>query len=321
MHRFLNSSGALALVACLGAPVAAEENVVLNVGIDPDAAPFSHRLDRTSYFDETEAVKGPLFEAGYRGYVVQICDAAMRAMRDRRSNVTFQPMPVTTMTRFGDTRANWQILCDPASLTSLRVSEHQPTLPIYLSGTGFARLQDIPLGNTCQTIAGVASHTTTAHAGVLAIADAGAIPRWTNDLRTAVASTEGNVFKCDSGRQVPIVAFKKTHAELADALCNKQILYYIGDLEIVRAALARFPDCDVEYSPTTYRDERYTIFTDSQDLTQGQIAGLNQFRAELSRQMLRDGSTLLKAYKAYLGNHTKSRKLSAFYWGVIGAFE
>lgn len=327
MRKLRGLASVLATVLLMGSPTRAQEEIILNVGVDPDAAPFSHRLDRASYFNPSFAVPGPLSEAGFRGYVVQVCDAAMHNIRVRNRNVTFNPVEVTTSTRFGNKalgieREDWQILCDPASMTSLRAALHEPTLPIYLSGVGFARLEDIPPGQTCQTIAGVASNTTTAHAGVLAIIEAGVIPRWNKDLSVAVASDEGNVRDCGEGKTVPIVAFKETHTELANALCRGEILYYIGDMEIVRATLARKADCEsVEFSDTTFGDERYTIFTHSENLTAGQAIALNAFRAELSRLALQDSSSLLKAYEAFLGNNRKSRKLSAFYWGVVGAFE
>lgn len=311
---------AVTLALCVGTAAAAEQEIVFKVGVDPDAAPFSYSVDKQSYYDRDNAVRGPLAEAGYRGYVVQVCDSAMNTIRFRHRNVRFEPVEVTTATRFGSDRAGWHILCDPASMTALRGAEHEPTLPIYLSGVGFARLADIPAGKSCQTIAGVASHTTTAHAGVLAIAEAGVIPRWTKDLRTAVSSEEKNRVDCVDAEDVPIVAFKQTHSELAEALCDGKILYYIGDMEIVRAALERIPGCDAEFSDTTYGDERYTIYTESDGLSPEAVRLLHDFRSELSRQALDTNSSLLRAYRAYLGNHRKSRKLSAFYWGVVGAF-
>ena len=317
--------GLCLLIALVAGPRAgAETPVTLTVGVRADAPPFSYKAGVNDRFNRDTNVVGPLFQAGYRGYVVLICDHALRRVANRLPDVRFDVMELTTRTRFGAEQANWQILCDPATLTDGRLeSGHDPTVPIYLSGIGYASTGRIPKGNECVTVAGVADNTTTEHGGIQAVAESGEVPRFRQMLLDAIKvnGAQGLDDAICRGRVVPAVVRQDTHGELAAALCAGEILYYIGDYEIVRSNLEAMQGCEFTMSEQTYRDERYTIFTRNEDLDEAQMRALDRFRAEVARGVLEQNSVLLRAYQTYLSSTAPSRKLAAFYWGLIGRFE
>lgn len=321
---------AIPLVVVLLAAVSAGPawaQTVLKIGVREDAVPFSYREGSGApMIDQTQNEQGPLYTAGYRGYVVQLCDMALNALAaSRKEEVPIEIVSLSAGTRFGPDALGWNILCDPATLTSERMKAHDPTLPIYLSGIGYASVSPLPKADACNPLVGVAMETTALHAGVEAILNAKAWPRYETRIRAgtsanAVAPTQPA--NCEGTE--PSVVARNTHPELAGMLCDGKILYYAGDLEIVRANLAleaKKRDCAFELSPETYADQRYTIYTRVMDLDEAGRDRLAGFRAELSRLVLADDSALLHAYRTNLVGTRPSRKLAAFYWSIIGRFE
>ncbi|WP_299965735.1 hypothetical protein [uncultured Roseobacter sp.] len=301
---------------------AAQERTVLTVGVRADAAPFSYRAPANDRTNADRAVRGPLYKAGYRGYVVQICDAAFNEVL-RDTDVQIELIEVNTANRFGDQQADWHVLCDPASITAGRLRHQMPTVPVYLSGIGFATAAEVPKGVLCQSVAGIADNTTASHDGIRAVAESGEVPRWRDLLLSAIepgTSDQRATVDCEE-TTADVVLTKDSHVDLARALCEGEIIYYIGDLEIVRKNLEARPDCRYDLSDTTYRDERYTIFTRQDGLDAPARAALTRFREEISAQVLQPDSILLDAYETYLTPVRPSRKLAAFYWSLIGRFE
>ncbi|WP_139793006.1 amino acid ABC transporter substrate-binding protein [Pseudophaeobacter leonis] len=315
-------AGVIATAMLLSLEAGAQEIVVLKVGVRADAAPFSYRASANDRTDPQRALPGPLYRAGYRGYMVQICDAAFRELQ-RDIALEIEPVPVDTVTRFGEAQVAWHVLCDPASITPRRLRNQMPTVPVYLSGIGYATTAEIPKGILCQSVAGIADNTTASHAGIRAVANSGEVPRWRDLLLSAIepgSRAHSLSVECEQNT-AEVVLTKRSHADLARALCSGEIIYYIGDLEIVRKNLEAFPDCRYELSDSTYRDERYTIFTRQDGLNDAGRAALARFRETVAAQVLQSDSSLLDAYDVYLTPVKPSRKLAAFYWSLIGRFE
>lgn len=149
-----------------------DEQTKLCIGVRSDARPFSYKSNLPS-----DAPRGPLRRAGYTGYMIRICDAALAEMileagpsreptfdnigiydideADKTGNpetkgdvaaATGIPTsrggadkaePSISETRFGDLGTRFDILCDPATITNERRDDFAVSPPLFLTGISY----------------------------------------------------------------------------------------------------------------------------------------------------------------------------------------
>jgi hypothetical protein len=329
---------ALAILALIATPACAQpaddtaqpELPTLYVGVRGDAPPFSYRPDQMLV--SSGKGTGPLGDAGYSGYIVYICDRVLEVMRDRNDQPAFNvvPVEVTAGSRFqmlreipGGGDPSIDLLCDPATATRERLRDHTASLPLYLSGVGYAarkreRNQNTGSGNFRINVVG---STTAIDHGIRRILDAGEWPSFRDDLLSYLynpgAATDGN----------EKVRLSPTHKAAVEAFCaapsgdSNPLQYYVGDLEIVNRALLIYgdPDCKPEPATTTYSDDRYVLFmrnADSVGIDKARL--LMTFSRVLSELVLSQPSLLDEAFEANFEGYRRSDKLRLFFWSLYG---
>ncbi|MFV2052981.1 transporter substrate-binding domain-containing protein [Aliiroseovarius sp. YM-037] len=320
----------LAIVAlALSGHGAAAQEVELRIGVRTDAAPFSYQ--RSGRRASTISIPGPLINQGYDGFVVYLCDRALldlqRQMGDRLKVV---PVNVQASNRFEELRnGGIDLLCDPATITRERVREFLASMPIYISGITFAKQPEIP-PQYCGSIAGIVGRTTAETNGIHLILDNGEWPQFEPLVRDYLTKgdewTEPN-HACnalvDTGqavagsRPVPIRLFDN-HIDAAAAFCDSEILYYVGDIEIVERNLAAVPDCAYSLARVTYTEERYAIFarTDFENPETGLLT--LRFLESLARIIYASPSALDQAFVHTFSGYQPTEKLQFFNWSIRG---
>ncbi|WP_170317844.1 transporter substrate-binding domain-containing protein [Paroceanicella profunda] len=299
------------LLALPGAP-RAQEVPVLRVGVREDAKPFSYRLPSGPASDWD----GPLHRQGYSGYVVRLCDGTLVDVQ-RRHRFTVEAVPITARTRFDALKAGGiDILCDPATITRTRLTDHLASPPVYLSGVTYARR--VGEGGTGLKV-GVVGNTTSQYDGIEAILRAGEWPQYREDLKKQLYDLQHrSTAPCGSGDGCGdtggIVLFD-THRDLAQAFCRGELSYYVGDFEIVKAMLDDIGGCTWEDARETYTDERYAIFVS--DAPERGALKLDFLQA-LSSKILLSPSLLDEAFEATFPGAKASRKLRIFFWTMRG---
>jgi hypothetical protein len=295
--------------------------LTITVGVRVDAPPFSFQSDQNPAGQESNAVRGPLHDGGFRGYMVQICDQALLELLKTHSDLIIETRVVDAQSRLPETEAEKvDILCDPTSVTDDRLDGWAASLPVYLSGIVVASVEPFPRDDRCGALVGIVSRTT-APKGLGNVIESGSFGRFTERIRASFATGETPSADCEAAEAGAIVA-RATHAELAAEFCRGDLIFYVGDLEIVRRnleiATQQFPDCRFSLSSATYSDERYTILTKRSDPDLNKAALLLEFHATLAQQALSTDSSLVRAYRAYFFDRAPSEKLQALLWAATG---
>jgi len=323
--------GALAAAAVVAGP--AEAGSVLRVGVRADAAPFSFALDAGPHLQPPGT--GPLYAAGFDGYVVHVCDAALEALHRETPDLEVEAITVTAESRFKALRdevpaaERIDILCDPATVTPERSRGLYVSMPIYLSGISFAYRKPFPENETCAAILGAVAETTTETNGMQQILDRGGWPRYRAVLNKALRSPEAVQQPVSATCDAQPVVWAKTHTDLANEFCDQdspQVLYYVGDVEIVRSQLAlRKETCGFGIDDATYTEERYAIYARIPE-DPAVARDVLRFFAILGEKVFTDPdqaqSVLVESYRrTFLPDYRPSRLLQAFYWGLTGDTE
>lgn len=333
------------------ADVSLEEAIVLRIGVREDARPFSYKLDPSEQSVAMGTLlRGELGNAGYGGYVVQICDhvlSKLAALSDA-SRLTIEVQPVNAENRFRLLRAPSgeflqsdklleerpiDILCDPSTVDSGRLHDLNASLPIYVSGITFATTRDFfpRSGSPCAHILGVVSETTSASTGVRTLLEAGNFPRFRSELieflyekpeetpQGKCQSKRGEEKEASENKQDAIRQFS-THTELSEAFCKGDVIYYVGDREIIRRSLERQPDCSFSDASITHADERYAIFARSiLDPADPKNYYILKFFEILSRDVQGPNSVLNAAFSTTFPGYPLQEKLKALYWSISGS--
>ncbi|MBP1850210.1 hypothetical protein [Rhizobium halophytocola] len=299
----------------------------LIIGVRSDARPFAYkRLNDVSI--DSDATRGPLSRRGYSGYMIRICDAVLAEMMidpgisppltlediqiynlsethryaqiesqrpgppDERTDRPRLPEPGAA--RFLELGTHFDILCDPATMTSEnRWAQVSP--PLFLTGIAYLSLKNVPApGNPCGTpdpkanktggkaqetarnstgtrsespaLIGLVGETTAAREGIQALITANELPKYKDKLmayiqksRDSQTTETGMSLPCKPGEEM--VRFYPSHQAAAYAFCvTKSFHYYLGDVEIIRSHVAAIPGCIIENGLTTYTNDRYAIF-------------------------------------------------------------
>lgn len=333
MHVAKNISLSLLVMACVLVAImrpshSADKTVDLVIGVRTDAAPFSYKRRSSSGGVLSRSSDGVLKRLGYDGYVVHICDRVLTELElQYRDRINFKVEVVNAEDRFSSLRSNRiDILCDPATITRNRVREFIASTPVYLSGITFAS-QPIGVFNEwgCRSIVGFVGKTTSQTMGVRRILEHGEWPRHSKEIRRYIDNQDTSTLKrpgCngDSEKLGPTILAFKTHDELAAAFCDKKILYYVGDIEIVTRKIREIKDCKSRDASQTYTDERYAIFIKASDSDTGKAFFLLKFLEVLSMEIFNRDPLLLESFSETFPGYQASQKLETFYWSLFGRY-
>jgi hypothetical protein len=335
----LSAWGAAAVAQSAPAPLE------LVVGVRADAAPFS--FARTAG-PQLGPGTGPLFVQGYDGYVVHICDTALEELGREFPGLDVRAVTVTAKTRFASLKNTAppsdriDILCDPATLTESRVTNRYASVPIYLSGISFAYQDPFPPGEACASLLGAVAETTTQHPGMKLILESGKWPRYRARIAEALQAPQPDPdapvaapapAKVSEACDAPPIDWAPDHDTLAQAFCDGKVLYYVGDIEIIRSKLAFLKDkrlaeeamrpCSYGIDDATYTDERYAIFARIPDETEAEKARVMlRLFGILAEKIYTDKakakSILIESYQRAFPTYRPSRLLQAFFWSLTG---
>lgn len=300
----------------------------LCIGVRSHSRPFSYEANRLLEVI-THATPGPLGRAQYTGYVVKICDAVLTELIATRRDLTIDDVGVFDIDKArrtarrakleGDTDAEaagggeetaledavahtdldmrfrggvgnqFDILCDPATITNERRNGLILSAPIYLTGISYVTLAGRhPPAKPCESrgLIGLVGDTTAQSRGLSALINSREVRQHRATLISVMNGQEvcvqpddpyaklkgalpsevdapqksPNVLPVKAGPERSPVRVYATHAEAALAFCNGDFHYYLGDLEIVRANAAVYPGCDTEDGIETFTEDRYAIF-------------------------------------------------------------
>ncbi|MBU2956137.1 hypothetical protein Q4511_02665 [Paracoccus sp. 1_MG-2023] len=333
------------------APAQADSSTELVIAVRADAPPFSYRPGDTLLPPGTSS--GRLAGQGYAGYMVYICDRVLDEMEERGSlaGLDIRIVEITAANRFEKLRAQGvddavDVLCDPATVTRDRVREFTASLPLYMSGIGFAAQPREEIRQSpCPPQIGLVKSTTAFDQGLMRILDGNEWKNYREGLLKYMHNPTGWMASnptCgltaqpepasapegsdDLGaidappqpRSPPIMDFDD-HQQVAEAFCAGRLQYYVGDLEIVNRALKLFGTCDFRPAATTYSDDRYVIFMRNPDDAEPVKAQLlMRFSRTLSELVLTRPSLLDAAFEANFEGYQPSDKLRLFFWSIYG---
>ncbi len=299
---------------------------VLKVGVRPDAPPFSARSDALSNVGVASSI-GPLGARGYGGFVVRICDAVLLEMQREDASLVVEAVEVSTATRFEVLEAGGiDILCDPATITVDRLARNlNVSPPIYLSGISFvSQSPSVYLDTYCGVIVGLVGDTTSSSRGIGAILAAGEFGRFSKAIRLALGGGQSSMDglpRCDRARR-PVVKIYDSHTALAEDFCGGNVIYYVGDIEIVIRSVGKYQDCDFLSADKTFSDERYGIFSRAyglaDDLHKKNAFLIATFNRLLTRRLFSENSILQTAFREAFPNYRVSDKLRLFFLSIYG---
>lgn len=313
----------------------------LCIGVRSVARPFSYWLGPDA---RTDATSGPLSAAGYSGYMIRICDAVLQQMIYEGQLTgpdavgTFDidqmpPAPGSPAAESGDRLdrlgRDFDILCDPATITNTRRTEFSVSPPLFLTGVSILALPGFLPENICgvlrtekdTSLIGVVGGTTAGQQGVEALIRSGTVAYLNAELNNYLA--ERSI--CD--RSLPyerLVQVFPTHPEAAKAFCGAEgakgkIFYYLGDLEIITANAEAVPGCRPKRPTVTYSNDRYAIFSRSDWTADPERARrIARFHDILARMVVFSPSLLDKAFQDTFIGQSPSRKLEVFFWSIRG---
>lgn len=310
----------------------------LVVGVRADAPPFSYRTGRGV--------------ADYSGYMVEVCTRVLNRLRATQEfRLRFEP--VAPAERFSSLSAGTiNILCDPATIDQdrLQLPNVMVSQPIYLSGIGMAgaarRDAWVAHWPCIGAIVGVVEGTTS-RSNV--IEDMAREDRFgvsfgekifqhpdvdkvvLTDLETDQFSRCGEKAGLDgvdpallttASTPGPVIKSFLNHSDLARAVCAQTVMYSVGDLEIIAAALKAAqrddPDCRFDIDPKVASEERYGIFVHVSDAVapadKVTLAFLRQLSIEIHKGR---ESVLVSSFRNNFDVEKLSHTLDLFFWNVI----
>lgn len=275
MSRSLLLSLALGLLLLLAplagrgaSPVtdAGTEPLTLRVGVRDDARPFAFRKHAPEDGQASRRLED------YDGFTVSVCRTVLKELVSTTGpfyGAAIEAVEVTAQTRFERLRnGDVDLLCGPDSITIDRLDLAIASFPVYLSGISYAYLRQFPGGrNFCGTVVGVVSNTTAASDGLKVLAEKNLLNRFDEELESHLAGDPfrdtTNCRRADRKGNSPVVEYPD-HRRAVEALCNRRILYYVGDVDILRARIAQTrssspASCDVRIEPFTLSREVYAV--------------------------------------------------------------
>lgn len=323
----------------------------LRVGVRSAAQPFSYysrtfEAAENSTVERMMAKSGPLRVAGYDGYMVYICDEVLRQLMTPGPGL---PAPLASdQIDVVDVdklmaRKDWQgrdrlmllggeidLLCDPATINLERVRTFAVSPPLFLTGVSYLMREGNEMTawqvGQCppkgKALIGVVGSTNAASHGIRAILEADEWKMISSSLYPEIQPDRQQGSACampEDGQVGGLIWAGKTHDEVAKEFCEGDIIYYVGDLEIILAYARRFPGCNPVPAAQSFTNDRYGIFAQIDYTKPWKALLIGRFFEVLNREIATSDSLLDRAYGAEFGDATKSRKLDLFFWSLRGA--
>ena len=321
-------------------------DILLRIGVRSDARPFSYRSQGN--FDVlTAATPGPLANGKYTGFIVKICDAVLtdllanprdpgsevaengtegdETVRLERENIKIVDVDRLIArdkdkSRFDYFGTEFDILCDPSTITNERRSGLILSPPLFLSGISFIDLHSLPKprpeGCPKRPLIGLVGNTTAANSGIRAILEANELPRYRKLLIDWLDDGEN---QCAQGQEgYKAVRILTSHTAAAKAFCNREFHYYLGDQEIIIHSARQIPGCEFDQAARTFTTDRYAIFGKIDYSDADRALWVTRFFEVLSQKVPFSPSILDTAFADTFVGTKKSRALELFFWSVRG---
>ncbi|NVK20302.1 MAG: transporter substrate-binding domain-containing protein [Methylocystaceae bacterium] len=323
----------------LGSQAGGEGNDLVRIGVRGDAAPFSYRKG------SEQAPVNTLPIPDHSGFMVELCRQTLVALKLRRPNLTVTVKELHASDRFKalgfeengrdqEDRSNQiDILCDPASINAVRANQLIASSPVFISGVTFAFPHPFPNAIDCITRVGTVRGTTSKDDGVRAILNSGSWSTFSAQIEFSLAEIgngkDANEVFLDTCEEfgIPIIRKFDTHTELADEFCAGKVLYYVGDIDILRRKVSNVANCNAVIEPRTFTQERYGIFGRSPTATGTNTQLILEFFQILQSKVTAkesDGNSLLiSAYNSTFiegeSSADPSVALQSLFWSLSGA--
>ena len=205
------------------------------------------------------------------------------------------------------------ILCGPNSITPKRLSRYIFTFPLFLSGISYATLRDFSeteYHEEPDEIVGMVKDTT-ALEGMTPLLNSGIFGRH-NEL-IAQSSREGEI-------ELWIRRYAN-HSDGITDLCEREIYYYVADIDILRTRLDAIEDCDVVLSRKTYTREIYGIALSATRFSgwpedAHRVASLYTQLNHHLFEVIQTGA-LDRLFDENFGNYRKSEELAHFFASLV----
>lgn len=323
-----------------------DPQILLRIGVRKHARPFAYQSTRNSDV-LTAATPGPLAAQKYTGFIVKICDAVLT---DLLANPIRQTVPATQSkqeytktfrllrdnieivevdalvsrdkekSRFEYFGSDFDILCDPSTITNERRNGLILSAPLFLSGVSFINLRSLPSpkreGCPRVPLIGLVGNTTAANGGIRAILEANELPRYRGLL---IDWLDDGSNQCPKGKaDYEAVEIYATHAEASKAFCNEEFHYYLGDQEIIINSARQIPGCEFDQAARTFTTDRYAIFGKIDYIDAERSRWVTRFFEVLSQKVPFSPSILDTAFADTFIGTEKSRALTLFFWSVRG---
>ena len=321
----------------------------LCIGVRSYARPFSYKPTAKREI-VTDGTFGPLAKLGYTGYIVRICDAVLKEMTldvgDDSEHLQYTDIgvfdvdsynipesasatepPTADGPRFNGMGQEFDILCDPATISNERRSGLTVSSPLFLTGISYITppRQSAPR-NACaqdRSLIGVVRGTNAVTHGLKTLVKAHELPEFEKELTDYLkgrkpCEDENNEPHKDESDE-PLVKVFINHEDAAKAFCNNKFFYYVGDLEVIIENARAISGCDYENGSQTYTTDRYAIFGKpiSDDDIERRLR-VARFFEILGRKTVFTPSILDDAFNSTFYGMQPSEKLDVFYQSIRG---
>ncbi len=314
------------------------EQKILRIGVRSDARPFSYK-SKSNLDVLTAASRGPLAQQKYTGFIVKICDAVL-------TDLLLSPLPTDTKgammrltqsdievvdvdelvakdpeeSRFQYFGTEFDILCDPSTITNDRRDGLILSPPLFLSGISFIDLPSLykPKLDVCPKLPliGIVGNTTAASSGIKALLNANELPIYKSLLVDWLDDGENKCGK--DSEDYKAVKIYASHAAASEAFCNKEFYYYLGDQEIIDHSVRQIPTCEFDRAARTFTIDRYAIYGKIDYANHERALWTARFFEVLSQKVPFSPSILDTAFSDTFVGTEKSRALELFFWSVRG---
>jgi len=219
--------------------------------------------------------------------------------------------------------AEIDILCDPVTITNSRRHDYILSPPLFLSGIGLISIKVNNIQGECpdKPILGFVGGTTAVEEGLPNILKTKELKSYSKFLQDYL-QTNNN--QCNSiFTDTVLVKDYPNHQKAAEAFCNDEFSYYIGDREIITFNARDVKGCadKIIGAGETYTNDRYAIYGKfsykSENININRDIQIARFFQILSQKVLINPSVLDSAFKNTF-HKQPSQKLRFFYRNIRG---
>jgi len=239
----------------------------LCIGVRSHARPFSYKPETNSEII-TDGTYGPLARKGYTGYMVRICDAALKEMTlnigdeeeilaysdigvvDIDTRIETDQKELASETKPGLDRSrlsylgqDFDILCDPATISNDRRSGFTVSAPLFLTGISYITLAGENRSGAppaaCSTdhnLIGVVKGTNTSYA-IKALANTNELPSYKKEINTHLNGGK----TCT--RTISVYQTFESNEQAAKAFCEGKVPYLANLSKELKDKIADFENC------------------------------------------------------------------------------